>query len=108
MHRIFASVLLLLASALPASAQTFKLLAPGQSLQAVVHAGDDLTLEVRYRDHTLVSTTPIGLDIDGHVRADALPAVTDSTRRSVDEVIRPTVPEKRAVIPDRYNELRLS
>ena len=74
----------------------------------MVRAGDELTLEVRYRDRTVVRTTPIGLDIDGRVRADAMPGVTDSVRRSVDEVIRPTVPEKRAVIPDRYNELRLS
>jgi len=107
MYRIFASVLLL-GCVLPASAETFKLLGPSQSLEAVVRAGDELTLEVRYRERMLVRTTPIGLDIEGHVRADALPAVTDSVRRSVDEVIRPTVPEKRAVIPDRYNELRLS
>ena len=108
MYRIFASVLLLLGCVLPASAETFKLLGPDESLEAIVRAGDELTLEVRYRDRMLVRTTPIGLDIEGHVRADALPAVTDSARSSVDEVIRPTVPEKRAVIPDRYNELRLS
>ena len=36
------------------------------------------------------------------------PSSSGSARRKVNETIRPAVPEKRAVIPDRYNELRLS
>jgi len=63
---------------------------------------------VRYGDRTIARTPPLGLDVDGLLRADALPAVTDSARRYVDTTIRPPVPEKRAVIADRYNELRLS
>jgi alpha-glucosidase len=99
---------LLLGCVLPAGAQTFVVRAPGQPLEAVVRAGDELTLEVRYHDRSLVRTTPIGLDIEGRVRANAMPAVSDSARRSADQSIRPTVAEKRSVIPDRYNELRLS
>lgn len=94
--------------AMPASAQTYELRAPGGALEAVVHAGDTLTLEVRDRGRVLVRTPAIGLDIDGRLRADAMPVVTGEARRSVDEVIRPAVPEKRSVIPDRYRELRLS
>lgn len=106
--RLLSAIGLLSGVVLPASAQTFSLRAPDQPLEAVIRAGDDLTLEVRYRERTLVRTTPIGLDIDRRLRADAMPAVTDSVRRSIDDVIRPTVAEKRASIPDRYNELRLS
>lgn len=90
-----------------ASAASFRVAAPQAPLEAVVQAGTTLSLEVRYRDNTLVRAGPIGLDIDGRTRAEALPPVSGEQRRSVDEVIRPAVPEKRALIPDRYNELRL-
>lgn len=95
-------------SALPAAAEDFHLRSPDQSLEAVVHAGDTLTLEVRRGGKLVAGTPAIGLDIDGHLRADALPALSGSVRRAVDETIRPVVAEKRASIPDRYNELRLS
>lgn len=90
-----------------ANAASFRIAAPEAPLEAVVEAGAALSLEVRYRDRTLLRAAPIGLDIDGRTRAKALPPVSGERRRSVDEVIRPAVPEKRALIPDRYNELRL-
>ena len=102
------SGLLLASLALPATAETFRLRAPAEALEAVIRADDALTLEVRLRGHPVVRTPPIGLDVDGHLRANALPRLSGSARRKVDETIRPAVPEKRAVIPDRYNELRLS
>jgi alpha-glucosidase len=102
------SVLLLASLALPATAETFRLRAPEETLEAVIRADDTLTLEVRFRGRTIARTPPLGLEVDGHLRANALPKLSGSARRKVDETIRPTVPEKRAVIPDRYNELRLS
>ena len=102
------SGLLLAFLVLPAAAETFRLRAPGEALEAVIRAEDTLTLEVRYRGKTLARTPAVGLDVDGHLRANALPKLSGSARRKVNETIRPAVPEKRAVIPDRYNELRLS
>ena len=101
-------LLLLLSFAPAATAQTFTLRAPEQPLEAIVRADRELTLEVRYENRTIARTPSLGLDVEGLLRADALPAVTDSARRQENATIRPTVPEKRAVIPDRYNELRLS
>lgn len=100
--------LLLALSALSARAETLRLQAPSEPLEAIVETGRTLTLEVRYRGRTLVRTPPLGLYIEGHLRASALPALSGSTRRAVDDTIRPAVAEKRAAIPDRYNELRLS
>jgi alpha-glucosidase len=94
--------------ALPAAAETFRLRAPTEALEAVIRADDTLTLEVRYRGKTVARTPAVGLDVDGHLRANALPRLRGSARRTVNETIRPVVPEKRAVISDRYNELRLS
>ncbi|HJY40056.1 MAG TPA: glycoside hydrolase family 97 N-terminal domain-containing protein, partial [Steroidobacteraceae bacterium] len=82
--------------------------APTEALEAVIRAEDTLTLEVRYRGQTVVRTSALGLEIDGHLRANSLPRETGAARRTVNETIRPVVAEKRAVIPDRYNELRLS
>jgi alpha-glucosidase len=100
--------LLIAILALPAGADTLRLRAPAEPLEAVIRAGDTLTLEVRYRGKTVASTPALGLEVDGHLRTTALPRLTSSARRKVDESIRPVVAEKRAVIPDRYNELRLS
>jgi len=100
--------LLLACLSLPATAETFRLRAPAEALEAVIRADDTLTLEVRYRGRIVVRTPAVGLEVDGHLRANALPRLSGSARRKVDETIRPAVPEKRAVIPDRYNELRLS
>lgn len=91
-----------------AAAETFRLRAPDAPLEAVIRADGTLALEVRHRGKPVASAPAIGLDIDGHLRADALPALSGSARRSVDETIRPAVAEKRSSIPDRYNELRLS
>lgn len=102
------SSLLIAMLALPATAETFRLRAPTEALEAVIRADDTLTLEVRYRGKTVARTPAVGLDVDGHLRADALPRLSGNARRTVNETIRPVVPEKRAVIPDRYNELRLS
>jgi alpha-glucosidase len=102
------SSLLIAMLALPAAAETFRLRAPTQPLEAVIRADDTLTLEVRYHGKSLARTPAVGLDVDGHLRADALPRLSGSARRSMNETIRPVIAEKRAVIPDRYNELRLS
>jgi alpha-glucosidase len=102
------SSLLIAMLALPAAAETFRLRAPTQPLEAVIRADDTLTLEVRYHGKSLARTPAVGLDVDGHLRANALPRLSGSARRSMNESIRPVVAEKRAVIPDRYNELRLS
>ncbi|HEY7640160.1 MAG TPA: glycoside hydrolase family 97 protein [Steroidobacteraceae bacterium] len=107
MIRALGSLLLALL-ALPAAAETLRLRAPSAALEAVIRADDTLTLEVRYRGKTAARTPALGLEIDGQLRAKSLPRLSGRARRTVNETIRPVVPEKRAVIPDRYNELRLS
>lgn len=105
--RAFGGLLLALL-ALPAAAESFRLRAPTEALEAVIRADDTLTLEVLYRGKTVARTPALGLEIDGHLRANSLPRLSGSARRTAHETVRPVVPEKRAIIPDRYNELRLS
>src|ERR1700754_2646535 len=102
------SRLLIATLALPAAAEPFRLRAPTEPLEATIRADNTLTLEVRYRGKTVARTPALGLEIDGHLRVHSPPRLSGSARRTVNETIRPVVAEKRAVIPDRYNELRLS
>lgn len=102
------SCLLIAMLAWPAAAETFRLHAPTAALEAVIRAEDTLTLEVRYRGKTVARTPALDLEIDGHLRSGSLPRLSGKARRTVNEKIRPAVAEKRAVIPDHYNELRLS
>ena len=95
MRALSATLLALLA--LPAAAESFRLRAPAQPLEAVIRADDTLTVEVRYRGKTVARTPALGLEIDGHLRPNSLPRLSGSARRSVNDTIRPVVPEKRAV-----------
>ena len=74
------SGLLLALLVLPAAAETFRLRAPTEALEAVIRAEDTLTLEVRYRGQTVVRTSALGLEIDGHLRANSLPRETGAAR----------------------------
>jgi hypothetical protein len=70
------SVLLLATVALPVTAETFRLRAPTEALEAVIHADKTLTLEVRFRGRIAVSTPPLGLDVDGHLVEGPLAAIS--------------------------------
>ena len=64
--------LLLALLVLPAAAETFRLRAPTEPLEAAIRADETLTLEVRYHGKIVVSTPAIGLDVDGHLRVNSL------------------------------------
>mgnify|MGYP002779554012 FL=1 len=90
------------------AAQRFHLAAPSAPIEAVVRAGATVALEVRARGRPVVTVERLGLDVAGRLDPDRMPRVTDSTRRAVDSVLVPTIPVKRARIPERYRELRLA
>lgn len=92
----------------PVRAQSFQLASPDGRIEATITAGRTLALSIRRDGRPVVATPPIGLEIEGRLRADALPAVSASDTGSIDQVIRPAVAEKRARIRDRYRQLRLS
>jgi alpha-glucosidase len=105
--RIALGWLLLVAVPPAVRAQTYTVAAPGGTLEAVVSAGAELGIDVRRDGRPVISISPIGLDVEGELDARRSPPVRRVTRRSIDTVIVPAVPVKRARIPDRFNELRL-
>ena len=86
-----------------------RLRAPAEALEAVIRADDTLTRSALPRqDRGAARRRWVWRSIRTPARRRSLPRSSGSARRTVNETIRPVVPEKRAVIPDRYNELRLS
>lgn len=91
-----------------AAAQQHELTSPDGRTTVVLDAGDRLTWSLHRDGRLLVEPSPISMTLQsGRVLGpDARVASTDS--RSVDTEIRPIVAEKNAVVPDRYEELRLT
>lgn len=91
----------------PLSAQQYDLRSPDGRVRLEVRAGAQLTWSVSYGGTSLLEPSPISLTLaPGRVLGPGA-RVTRTSRRSVDQVIRPVVPEKNAVVPDRFAELRL-
>jgi alpha-glucosidase len=105
--RVTAWLLVLGMPALPLAAQQYDLRSPDGKIQVAVQTGTELTWSVTYGGMTLLTPSPLSLTLaPGHVLGPG-GRVARSTRRSVNQVIRPVVPEKNAVVPDRFAELRL-
>lgn len=63
-----------------------------------------LMFSVAHRGIAVVEQSVIGLEVSGGLVLGVMPEVVDTKTRSVDARINPPVPEKRSVIPDRFNE----
>jgi alpha-glucosidase len=89
------------------SAQSWEVASPDGRTRVVIEAGPRLTWSVERAGVRLLEPSPLSLTLaPGRVLGpDA--RVSAATPRSVDEVIRAVVPEKNALVPDRFHELRL-
>jgi alpha-glucosidase len=98
----------LLLGAGSAQAQSREVTSPDGSVAVTIQTdGDRLAYAVRHDGRPIVEPSPISLTVAGRTVLGADPSVVETTRRSVDTVLAPVVPEKRAEIPTRYAELRL-
>ena len=99
---------LALAAPRRAGAQQWELRAPSAPVTATVRAGATLTLDVRRNGRPVLTAEQLGLDVPGRLDPARLPRVGGVARRTVDTVLVPAVPVKRARVPERYHELRLA
>jgi len=107
MMRCVVWVLVMGTTGLPLAAQQYDLRSPDGKTQVTGQTGTELTWSVTYGGVTLLKPSPLSLTLaPGRVLGPG-GRVAHSTRRSVNQVIRPVVPEKNAVVPDRFAELRL-
>ncbi len=99
------SVFLLLFLLFPVSGQSYSLTSPDNTIKIEITAGNNFSFRVLDNGKELMSPTTIGLEID-KIKPGAL-QVKKSTQRSVNQIVKPVVPEKAAQITDNFNELNL-
>ncbi|MBN2206781.1 MAG: glycoside hydrolase family 97 protein [Candidatus Aminicenantes bacterium] len=94
-------------AAVPVAAETYEAASPDRRLVFRFLVAEDVRYALDRDGIALIEPSAIGLTLaDGRVLG-ANPKIADVKRRSVRDRIRPAVPEKRAVIPDAFEELTL-
>src|SRR3954470_20342882 len=86
--------------------QNFSLRSPDGATTITVESGARVTYAVTHNGKPLLTNSPISLTLASTVTGKAL-SVRESSQRQVRDSTRPVAPTKNAVVPDRYNELRI-
>jgi alpha-glucosidase len=86
----------------------FVISSPDSRIKVNVEVGRDLHYSVQYLDNLLIRPSKIALHLGNGTIIGRNVVVSDTAIISVDNTIIPPVKEKRASIPDSYNELILS
>ena len=88
-------------------ARNYELKSPDRQITVLVEAGRTLSYSVKYKGASLILPSQISLSIKPDLIVGQEVVVTDSLTKFVNNKIFPVVREKRAEIPDIYNELIL-
>lgn len=98
----------LLALANKASAKDYTLTSPDKKLTIKVNIGKNITWSVLRNQEVLITPSPLSMLIDQTNKLGISPALSRAATRSVNETITAVVPVRNKVIPDVFNELKLS
>jgi alpha-glucosidase len=85
----------------------FKVQSPDGATELTVAVGTQVTYSVTHRGRTVLLPSAISLNVRERRALGAGDQVKSETRRQVRDSVRPVAPTKSAVVPDRFNELRL-
>jgi alpha-glucosidase len=99
------TVFLLLFLLVPVNAQSYSLSSPDNSIKIEISAGNPVSFRILTDGKELMSPTTISIEID-KLKSGEL-QVKKSTQRSVNQIVKPVVPEKETQIADNFNELSL-
>ncbi|MEP7001427.1 MAG: glycoside hydrolase family 97 N-terminal domain-containing protein, partial [bacterium] len=97
--------------AAPAAAQRarhYQVQSPDGATVLSVDVGGRVTYSVTHRGRPVLDVSPISLTLAGGRMLGGTDQVRSNATRSVRDSARPVAPTKRAVVPDHFNELRLS
>ncbi len=92
---------------LQTEAQNYEIISPDRNITVLVEVGKSLSYSVKYKGKFLIRPSGISLSLQPDLIVGKEPVVSDTLTRFVNNKIIPVVKEKRAVIPDVYNELIL-
>lgn len=90
------------------AASEYQLASPQGTAQITIHIQERITYSVKWKDRTLISSAPLSLTFQGLPPFGVNPRLRKSSRRFIDEIIVPVVPEKQSRIVHTCNELTLS
>lgn len=89
------------------NSQTYQLFSPDRKIELVVKVGAQLDFQVKFQNQTIVDSCRVGLQLANGTQLGTRASVQKDERRNVRDTLYPLVPEKRALIPDHFNELTL-
>ena len=91
----------------PLAGKSYNLVSPGGKVQVIIDVGGRVSYSVTYGPAAILAPSFISMTINDNVILGRSTVVERVEPRSVDETIRPPVPVKRAIVPDRYSELTI-
>lgn len=91
----------------PLAGKSYALVSPGGKVQVSIDVGARVSYAVTYGPAAILAPSFISMTINDNVILGRSTVVERVEPRSVDETIRPPIPVKRAVVPDRYSELTI-
>lgn len=88
-------------------AKNYEVTSPDQNIRVTVSIADSITYSVKYMDKLLVLPSKISMTLQPDIVGGKKLVVNKVINKSVNQTITPVVKEKRAEIPDIYNEMDL-
>ena len=105
--RLLLLLLLLPTSAGAQRARSYTVRSPDGVTEVTVDVGDRVAYSVTRKGAAVLASSPISLTLDAERTIGVRAAVRSESRRQVRDSVHPVAPVKRAVVPDRFDELRL-
>ena len=89
------------------NAQEYRLNSPDNSITVVIHTEKGISFQFFYENEEILARSKISMTTEefGILGKDGVVSKTNS--RSVNQTIEPLIKEKRAIIPDQFNELEI-
>lgn len=92
---------------LASEATDYEIKSPGGDITVTVKTEKILSYSIKYKGTYILEPSALSMTFQPGKRPDAEKIVTKVIRQSVNNKIIPPVKEKRAIIPDIYNEMKL-
>ena len=89
------------------SAKTLKLHSPNKNIEVHIQARDKILYSVIYNGKQIIKPSPISMNIDDGKFLGKNPIIKKSNSRTVNEILKPVVKVKTAIIKNHFNELTI-
>src|SRR5690348_2176500 len=101
------NVFLLLLFVQSAATYAQSLLSPDKKIKVTINITDSISYNVSYQDKQIVPASSIDMILGNGIQLSTNKGIRRLSKRSNNSVIYPPTPEKRKIIRDVYNELRI-